>query len=209
MDKENTKQYNENFNQELRKSQLDKLCRLTMALIARAGGQLFTLTEVSTNEFNHCNQGMRDLVKSNFESIQAVLISEGYRLVVVTPEYRKVYWKVVEFGTEYDIDSLGAEAEELIKGQASPEQLGLLAKFSFSRESWMGSAACRGVQTEIFYPATVEDAALAKSVCLTCPVRQDCLEYALKVREANGVWGGLTEQERRSVKRSRRRLILG
>jgi WhiB family redox-sensing transcriptional regulator len=45
----------------------------------------------------------------------------------------------------------------------------------------------------------------AKAVCDACPVHQSCLEHALTVREREGVWGGLTERERRRVLRQRRR----
>ena len=39
----------------------------------------------------------------------------------------------------------------------------------------------------------------AKQICGTCPVRQPCLEYALKIREPHGIWGGLNEAERRQL----------
>ncbi len=71
--------------------------------------------------------------------------------------------------------------------------------------SWRQHAACRGADPDIFYPATDEEAEEAKAVCATCPVRQACLEYALANRERDGVWGGLTERERRRVIRQRRK----
>ena len=71
--------------------------------------------------------------------------------------------------------------------------------------SWRQHAACRGADPDIFYPATDEEAEEAKAVCATCPVRQACLEYALANRERDGVWGGLTERERRRLIRQRRK----
>jgi WhiB family redox-sensing transcriptional regulator len=41
--------------------------------------------------------------------------------------------------------------------------------------------------------------ARAKRICLDCPVLDDCLEFALRVREPHGIWGGLTEAERRRL----------
>ena len=71
--------------------------------------------------------------------------------------------------------------------------------------SWRDRAACRGIDPEIFYPVSDEDAAEAKSICAVCPVREACLEYALANRERDGVWGGATERERRRMIRQRRK----
>lgn len=70
---------------------------------------------------------------------------------------------------------------------------------------WQRRAACRGLDAAIFYPMTEEQAASAKQVCSVCPVRGDCLEHALGVREKEGIWGGATESERRRIIRQRRR----
>jgi WhiB family transcriptional regulator, redox-sensing transcriptional regulator len=71
--------------------------------------------------------------------------------------------------------------------------------------SWRQRAACRGVDPEVFYPATDEEAGDAKEVCAVCSVRESCLEYALTNRERDGVWGGATERERRRILRQRRK----
>jgi WhiB family redox-sensing transcriptional regulator len=71
--------------------------------------------------------------------------------------------------------------------------------------SWRQAAACRGVDPEVFYPASEEESGPAKVVCGRCPVRQPCLEFALASREREGVWGGATERERRRMLRQRRR----
>ncbi|MFP5377693.1 MAG: WhiB family transcriptional regulator [Acidimicrobiia bacterium] len=71
--------------------------------------------------------------------------------------------------------------------------------------SWRQRAACRGVDPDIFYPASDEDAEEAKGICAVCPVREACLEYALANRERDGVWGGATERERRRLIRQRRK----
>jgi len=71
--------------------------------------------------------------------------------------------------------------------------------------SWRQSAACRGVDPEIFYPASEEEAVVAKAVCASCAVREACLEFALASRERDGVWGGATEKDRRRMLRQRRK----
>ena len=74
--------------------------------------------------------------------------------------------------------------------------------------SWRKRAACRGVDPEVFYPVTDEEAGVAKAICASCPVREACLEYALSAREREGIWGGATERERRRILRQRRKSAL-
>ncbi|MGH9177809.1 MAG: WhiB family transcriptional regulator [Acidimicrobiales bacterium] len=71
--------------------------------------------------------------------------------------------------------------------------------------SWRQRAACRGVDPDIFYPSSDEEAEEAKAICRVCPVRESCLEYAIINRERDGVWGGATERERRRILRQRRK----
>lgn len=71
--------------------------------------------------------------------------------------------------------------------------------------NWRERARCLGMDPEIFFPRTEEDAGPALAVCAECPVREPCLEYALQNREREGIWGGATERERRRILRRRRR----
>jgi len=70
---------------------------------------------------------------------------------------------------------------------------------------WKNQAACKGIDPTIFYPVTEEAAEIAKGICMSCRVREGCLEYALAQRERDGVWGGATERERRRILRRRQR----
>jgi WhiB family transcriptional regulator, redox-sensing transcriptional regulator len=70
---------------------------------------------------------------------------------------------------------------------------------------WRERGACKGLDPQIFYPETDEDADAAKRVCSQCHVQTACLEYALQSREREGVWGATTERERRRIIRQRRR----
>jgi WhiB family transcriptional regulator, redox-sensing transcriptional regulator len=72
-------------------------------------------------------------------------------------------------------------------------------------EIWNQQAACKGLDPDIFYPVSDEEAEVAKAVCAQCAVQRDCLEHALGSRERDGVWGGATEKERRRMIRQRRR----
>jgi WhiB family transcriptional regulator, redox-sensing transcriptional regulator len=71
--------------------------------------------------------------------------------------------------------------------------------------SWEESARCGQYDPEIFFDPTVRSERRAKSICAQCPVRVDCLAYALSVRTEFGVWGGLNGRERSSLLRRSRR----
>lgn len=66
--------------------------------------------------------------------------------------------------------------------------------------AWRRLAACHGLDPDIFFPTSDHEVGPAKSVCGTCSVREACLEWALASGE-EGVWGGLTERERRRLQR--------
>lgn len=74
-------------------------------------------------------------------------------------------------------------------------------------QSWRSQAACRGLDSEIFFPDPddFEAQEIAKAICDRCPVREACLEYALGLREREGIWGATTERDRRRILRQRRR----
>jgi WhiB family transcriptional regulator, redox-sensing transcriptional regulator len=64
---------------------------------------------------------------------------------------------------------------------------------------WRERAACCGTDLDVFFPERGQTAEPARQVCAACPVRQPCLEYALSNRITHGIWGGLTERERRPL----------
>lgn len=67
-------------------------------------------------------------------------------------------------------------------------------------------ARCAGVDPELFFPMPADHAGEAAAVafCRGCPVREDCLEFALSVGAFDGVFGGLTGDERAALHRARR-----
>ena len=66
---------------------------------------------------------------------------------------------------------------------------------------WQERALCAQTDPEAFFPEKGGSTREAKRVCLTCDVRGSCLEYALQNDERFGIWGGLSERERRRVKK--------
>lgn len=74
-------------------------------------------------------------------------------------------------------------------------------------DSWQLRALCRGNHSHLFFPPSTFERkeererreARAKAICSVCPVQEACLDYAVEIREPYGIWGGLTETERRQV----------
>jgi WhiB family redox-sensing transcriptional regulator len=66
---------------------------------------------------------------------------------------------------------------------------------------WRDLALCAEVDPELFFPEKGESSRPAKRVCAGCEVRAECLQYALDHSERFGVWGGLSERERRELAR--------
>lgn len=77
-------------------------------------------------------------------------------------------------------------------------------------QDWRRRAACRDVDTDLFFPNgetgdALDQAEAAKAICAGCPVREECLEFALATNQQYGIFGGLTDTERRSLRRRRAR----
>ncbi len=75
-------------------------------------------------------------------------------------------------------------------------------------ERWRTDSLCRQSSLDVFFPVGTTGPAVglieaAKSICEVCPVNSHCLEFALETGQESGVWGGLTEDERRVIRRQR------
>ena len=76
-------------------------------------------------------------------------------------------------------------------------------------ENWQDGANCLGVDPDLFFPERGASTREAKEVCRGCIVREQCLEFALRNGEKFGIWGGLSERERRRIRRQRAQLARG
>lgn len=79
-----------------------------------------------------------------------------------------------------------------------------------NRAGWWTRAACVSADPELFFPISYSGPALrqvaqAKAICARCPIQRECLRYALGAGSIQGVWGGMTEEERRRLARRERR----
>jgi WhiB family redox-sensing transcriptional regulator len=82
-----------------------------------------------------------------------------------------------------------------------PERYELTPATSEDDDQWQERALCAQTDPEAFFPEKGGSTREAKRICLGCEVRDKCLEYALAHDERFGIWGGLSERERRRLKR--------
>lgn len=99
-------------------------------------------------------------------------------------------------------------ANEELEAEPVPGDLGVLPPGLLPDRPWVARALCAGMEPEVFFPEGVDgpallDVANAKAVCANCPVREECLDWALRIGEAHGIWGGTTPSERRMLRRAR------
>ena len=113
--------------------------------------------------------------------------------------YRRVITPLV--GTPQPLGTRGINLRVI--GESMSDQRAELAALVVSSEqlSWQERALCAQTDPEAFFPEKGGSTREAKRVCLSCEVRAECLEYALAHDERFGIWGGLSERERRRLKR--------
>lgn len=78
--------------------------------------------------------------------------------------------------------------------------------FDWDDCGWRHEAICRESDPGLFFPAgstgqALEEIAAAKAVCQVCPVREQCLQFALQTNQESGIWGGTSEDERRRLRK--------
>lgn len=83
----------------------------------------------------------------------------------------------------------------------------VLAELGFEHPRWMRDGNCHHMDTNVFFPGRGANAAnrAAKAICVGCPVRETCLDYALDNGIQHGIWGGKSERERRAMRNGPRR----
>jgi WhiB family transcriptional regulator, redox-sensing transcriptional regulator len=89
----------------------------------------------------------------------------------------------------------------LLRRDLSMASVGRMLDVDLEVISWQERALCAQTDPEAFFPEKGGSTRDAKRVCLSCDVRVECLEYALENDERFGIWGGLSERERRRLRR--------
>ncbi len=69
--------------------------------------------------------------------------------------------------------------------------------------AWQDLAACRGADPDLFFPERGASTRTAKGICRECQVRAECLEFAIVSSEKFGIWGMMSERERRKIRKER------
>ena len=69
--------------------------------------------------------------------------------------------------------------------------------------AWQDGANCKGANADLFFPERGASTRAAKAICRECNVRVDCLEFAITTGEKFGIWGAMSERERRRVRKER------
>jgi WhiB family transcriptional regulator, redox-sensing transcriptional regulator len=76
-------------------------------------------------------------------------------------------------------------------------------RWDIHKPTWQRAANCLGVDPDLFFPERGGSTREAKEVCRGCVVREQCLQFALENGEKFGIWGGMSERERRRLRRRR------
>ena len=70
--------------------------------------------------------------------------------------------------------------------------------------AWQDFANCRGAEPDLFFPERGASTRTAKGICRECTVQDECLEFAIVSSEKFGIWGALSERERRKIRKERK-----
>jgi WhiB family transcriptional regulator, redox-sensing transcriptional regulator len=104
--------------------------------------------------------------------------------------------------TDYNVVTTPMPPEAKKGGEPVPVDI-VTTLYGRQERSWQLQANCMGVDPDLFFPERGASTREAKEVCRGCVVRDDCLEYALANGEKFGIWGGMSERERRRLRRAR------
>jgi WhiB family redox-sensing transcriptional regulator len=69
--------------------------------------------------------------------------------------------------------------------------------------AWQDYSNCAGADADLFFPERGASTRKAKAICNACQVKAECLEFAIQQSEKFGIWGGLSERERRRIRKER------
>ncbi|TKJ16711.1 transcription factor WhiB [Blastococcus sp. CCUG 61487] len=105
-------------------------------------------------------------------------------------------------GNDRVADRFGAGAGQALGDSSGSALSGLLGiGLEAEGQSWQERALCAETDPEAFFPEKGGSTREAKKICTGCEVKAECLEYALSNDERFGIWGGLSERERRRLRR--------
>jgi WhiB family transcriptional regulator, redox-sensing transcriptional regulator len=112
--------------------------------------------------------------------------------------------------TAFPSAALPPTGQPATAGQTATGQLATAGEAGWREADWRELSACRQEDPDLFFPLVAAGPGLvqierAKAVCARCPVRAECLRFAMETAQDHGVWGGASEDERRALRRARNR----
>lgn len=144
-------------------------------------------------------EGAADMLQLSGSNLRTSVYRLRSRIVAANPEVTAVtyhstqetYQTLGQLSVDYSSIKLDI-GEDLFEGATSPADV-----------EWQDSALCAQTDPEAFHPEKGGSTKEAKRVCQACEVKDECLEYALEHNMRFGIWGGLSERERRRLQKSR------
>ena len=130
----------------------------------------------------------------------SVLSKLGLTFVNYTPVIQRKQLLLVVENREFVIEEV-LHVSELDVADRVLTSTGVVPLADLEELGWQERALCAQTDPEAFFPEKGGSTREAKKVCLSCEVRVECLEYALEQDERFGIWGGLSERERRRLKK--------
>lgn len=129
------------------------------------------------------------------------MAEQGYFSVIDNEEMRqqafgKINSHLVNAGILPPAPELIAEAPEVVTSIVE-KILPTVRQYDLT---WKEGGNCKGVDPDLFYPEKGESTVLGKAICRGCVVRAKCLDFALETSVKTGIWGGLSEYERRKLR---------
>ena len=129
--------------------------------------------------------------------LAALLLAGEETLETLAVRYERSRVTVQKHLNDAGFTNTGEPMEAPSTKPKTPELTLLLG--GFDDQEWADRALCAQTDPEAFFPEKGGSTREAKKVCARCPVQTDCLNYAIEHKERFGIWGGLSERERRKL----------
>lgn len=180
--------------------------------IANAGGGTPRgLQKLATGNRSQTKRTLAEQVEAVYERLSRTPAEPSRKATLVRNIAAERDWDGPEAWDGIDIDDPDAQPRKPQRSRTKPEAAPQGAPLASSKPraaggNWRHYAACRDQDPELFFPIGDTGPALlqtaeAKSICGACGVKNLCLQWALETGQDSGIWGGLTEDERRAAKR--------
>lgn len=169
--------------------------RLTMAQsigwLIKSGGEVLPRNARTEDEFQ--------LLRRSLALVKTKKTELGFKEKVDDDRYHRILTILEAAIQTYILEGMDGPIDDRY-------QLHTVITDAIHRPDWQAKSACKGAGARLMFPNNKAGVDSAVEVCARCPVRGDCLEYALALNLDHGVWGGESERSRRKIRRQRKRM---